>query len=66
MGKKEVYKCGSCGYTVDRDMNGARNVFIRFLSIYGKISPFFADMPPLGTLNVGARTGLSSLLDITG
>ena len=66
VGKKEVYKCGSCGYTVDRDMNGARNVFIRFLSIYGKISPFFAGMPPLGTLNVGARTGLSSLLDITG
>jgi putative transposase len=28
LGKSEVFKCPFCGWTMDRDFNGARNIFI--------------------------------------
>jgi putative transposase len=33
LGSKKDYKCKSCGFEVDRDHNGARNVLIRYMSV---------------------------------
>jgi transposase len=32
LGKSKVFKCPSCDFTLDRDVNGARNILIRFLT----------------------------------
>jgi hypothetical protein len=31
-GGSKVFKCPSCSWQIDRDINGARNILIRFLS----------------------------------
>ena len=31
LGGSEVFKCSHCSYTTDRDINGARNIFVRWL-----------------------------------
>lgn len=36
LGSKDVYECSKCNSTIDRDMNGARNVLIRSLTTYIK------------------------------
>ena len=38
LGSSKVFKCPSCGYDTDRDINGARNIMQLFLGI-GKIQP---------------------------
>jgi putative transposase len=30
LGSSKTFACPSCGYTVDRDVNGARNVLLRY------------------------------------
>jgi len=32
IGSKKVMKCLSCGATVDRDLNGARGIYLRALA----------------------------------
>ena len=32
LGSNKVFHCPQCGLTIDRDMNGARNILIRFLT----------------------------------
>ena len=32
LGSKKVYSCPECKFTVDRDMNGARNILLKFLT----------------------------------
>ena len=32
LGKSKVFKCPACNFTLDRDVNGARNILIRFLT----------------------------------
>lgn len=32
-GGKEVYECGSCGLVIDRDVSGARNIFIKNITL---------------------------------
>jgi len=34
VGSKKIYKCDSCKCHIDRDLNGARNIFIRCLTKY--------------------------------
>lgn len=34
VGSKKIYKCSKCDCHIDRDLNGARNVFIRSLTKY--------------------------------
>lgn len=34
LGSEKVYCCNDCGLVIDRDMNGARNIFIRCLTKY--------------------------------
>jgi len=31
LGSKKVYNCSSCGFEMDRDVNGARNVLLRHI-----------------------------------
>ena len=39
IGKKR-FDCGRCGLSADRDLNGARNIFLRFLELMGEwLSP---------------------------
>ena len=33
LGGSKVFRCGSCGLVVDRDVNGARNILIRYVSL---------------------------------
>lgn len=33
-GRSKTYHCASCGYVADRDVNGARNILLRFIRIY--------------------------------
>lgn len=33
LGTSKNFKCPSCGYSADRDANGARNVLLRYLTI---------------------------------
>lgn len=35
LGGSKVFKCNPCGYKVDRDINGARNILIRYLTVHG-------------------------------
>jgi len=35
LGGKKVFKCGKCNYVADRDMNGARNILLRYLTLRG-------------------------------
>jgi transposase len=35
IGGKKIYECKKCEYTEDRDLNGARNVLLRYLEQYG-------------------------------
>lgn len=44
LGSSEVYNCGKCNRSIDRDVNGSRNIFIRSLTKYydsypGKTNP---------------------------
>jgi putative transposase len=34
VGSKKEYKCDNCSCHIDRDLNGARNIFIRCLTKY--------------------------------
>ncbi len=34
VGSKKIYKCETCNSEIDRDLNGARNIFIRCLTKY--------------------------------
>jgi IS605 OrfB family transposase len=37
LGGSKVYECKKCGFTIDRDVNGARNILLKFLSEYCKL-----------------------------
>jgi putative transposase len=34
LGGSKTFKCAKCGYVADRDINGARNILLRYLSLY--------------------------------
>ena len=36
LGGKKRFDCGRCGLSADRDLNGARNIFLRFLELMGE------------------------------
>lgn len=39
LGGAKTFKCKKCGYVADRDINGARNILLRYLSLYcGSVS----------------------------
>lgn len=38
LGGSKVFKCKHCGYLADRDVNGARNILLRYLSLYCEVS----------------------------
>ncbi|CAB4481490.1 unnamed protein product [Rhizophagus irregularis] len=33
LGGSKIFKCGNCSFVLDRDINGARNILLRFLTI---------------------------------
>jgi len=41
LGKNKTFKCPSCGWSVDRDVNGARNILIRFLTKLSNGKPWW-------------------------
>lgn len=38
LGGSKVFKCKKCGFKADRDINGARNIMLRYLSLYCEAS----------------------------
>jgi putative transposase len=36
LGGAKTFRCKSCGYIADRDINGARNILLRYLSLFCK------------------------------
>lgn len=39
LGGNKVYACPSCGLCIDRDVNGARNILLKFLTDYPQSAP---------------------------
>jgi putative transposase len=37
LGGNKVFKCKKCDYVADRDFNGARNILLRYLSLYCEV-----------------------------
>ncbi|HEY9701914.1 MAG TPA: transposase [Allocoleopsis sp.] len=33
LGSKKIFECKTCGFKVDRDINGARNIFIKYMRL---------------------------------
>ena len=42
LGGSKTFNCSECNYTIDRDVNGARNILIKNLSCLQE-SPYFKD-----------------------
>jgi putative transposase len=38
LGGNKTFTCKSCGFKADRDINGARNIMLRYLSLYCEVS----------------------------
>lgn len=36
LGSSKTFKCAKCGYVADRDINGARNILLRYLTLHCK------------------------------
>lgn len=44
-----MFKCNACKLTLDRDVNGARNIYIRSLQeVVGPEAATFGAYPPFG------------------
>jgi len=38
LGSSKLFKCPTCNFTIDRDLNGARNILLRYLTLQNKNS----------------------------
>jgi putative transposase len=38
LGGNKVFQCNKCNYVADRDINGTRNILLRYLSLYCEVS----------------------------
>ena len=43
VGSSKVFRCWECPYVADRDDNGARNVFLKYVSTLEKVSSLLSN-----------------------
>lgn len=56
LGGNKVFKCKACGNVMDRDHNGAINIFIRFIALYIPIGQEGSTSVRTSTTSEGIRS----------